>query len=248
MTKIIRGAAAATETGSGDSLESPSSETPKPAARGSRPLVPPRAPRAAKNQAKVLLSVIDGKIEWDKMTADSRKQFEDLFKDPKFLEQFGLTGKEKMFDPEQIKYLYDGISAMYQTVIGLLLRWPAAALKMLAYNDEQKNSLAVPTANLANKYASKILMQNQELIVWGAVFTAITQQNFRAAKETAEKMALAAKQRAAAPGHGSTRVDPNVGPQRVAPIAPADQPAPDISLPLGMPDFSGAGSLEGAAL
>jgi hypothetical protein len=215
--------------------ETPSSA---PAATRIRPLVPPRAPSSAKNKSKVLLTVLDGKIAWDKMTAESRKAFEDLFRDPDFLSQFGLTGKEKMFDPEQIKLLYDGISTIYHSVIGFFLRWPEPALKMLAYTDEQKAALATPTANLANKFAPAFLQKHQELLVWGAIFGAITQKNFLAAQTEAKK--LMAKQPALVRGS-----DPRETARRAAEIitrpnqpAPADRPAPTMQVPFSIPDAS----------
>ncbi len=207
-----------------------------------RPLVAPRSPSSAKNKTKVLLSVLDGKIEWEKMTSESRKQFEELFRDSEFLSQFGLTGKEKMFDPEQIKLLYDGISAIYHQVIAFFLRWPEPALKMLAYSDDQKQMLAQPTANLANKFAPSFLKNHQELIVWGAIFGSITQKNFMEASSKAKEMM--AKQQPAL-------VRPGADPRRAAEVimrpnqpAPADRPAPAIQVPFQMPSPENGASLE----
>jgi hypothetical protein len=218
--KILR-----TDPASSDTPGTPGTpETPAtPTKRTVRPLVPPRAPSASKTKNKVLLSVLDGKIEWEKMTAESRKQFEDLFHNPEFLKQFGLTGKEKMLEPEQIKALYDGISTVYQQVCAFFLRWPAGALKLLAYTDEQKQILAGPTANLVNRFAPAFLVQHQEILVWGAVFGAVTQKNFMAASGEAKKLA-AQKPAAAIPGA------PAGGPVRVPEkrVAPADLPAPAI--------------------
>jgi hypothetical protein len=209
----------------------PGAPSPAPETR-TRPLVPPRAPNSAKAKNKVLLSVLDGRIEWEKMTAESRKAFEDLFKDKEFLSQFGLTGKEKAFDPEQMKALYDGISMMYKTVVGMFLRWPPAALQMLAYSDEQKTMLAGPTANLANKFAPAFLVKHQELLIWGGMFAAVTQANFIQASGEAKK--LIQQQRANQSGARPAIV----APQRQN---PADRPAPSVSVPFGPPPINGEG-------
>lgn len=189
----------------GDPPSPPSNAPTKTAA--ARPHVPPRAPSSSKWKNKVILSTLDGKIEWDKMTPDARKAFEELFADPKFLTQFGVTKKEGAFDPEQMKALYDGISVMYQTVVGFLLRWPAPILKMLAYTEEQKNMLAKPTADLVNRFAPMLVMENKELLIFLAVFGSITQKNFMAA--TTELKKLVAENKRGAPGAAATpaRVD-----------------------------------------
>lgn len=233
VLKIKKGAAAITEPGNGPSLEN----IPTPTTRV-RPLVPPRAPSSAKNKTRVLLNVLDGKIEWDKMTPESRKAFEDLFRDPEFLSQFGLSGKEKMFDPEQIKQLYDGISIMYRTVVGFFLRWPEGALKLLGYTDEQKNMLAEPTANLANKFAPAFLVKHQELIIWFSMFGVITQKNFmEAAAEAKKLMAKPQSQPHLVPRPAVAPVVVSPPPAHRAP-APAEQPAPTIEVPFSMPSPS----------
>ncbi len=224
--KIKRGPAGDPPSGTPEPVPAPSSgPTPRV-----RPLVAPRAPSSAKNRAKVLLSVLDGKIEWEKMTAESRKQFEELFKDREFLSQFGLTGKEKMFDPEQIKMLYDGISTIYRTVVAFFLGWPEPVLKMLAYTDEQKEMLAQPTANLANKFAPAFLQKHQELLVWGAIFGSITQKNFLEASAEAKKLA-AKKPRPTPPTHIAPA---HINPPLVV-VSPANRPAPIIEVPFSMP-------------
>jgi hypothetical protein len=234
--KIKRSAAdpATPPVGSGGSDTPP---VPSAPATRVRPLVPPRAPSSAKNKSKVLLSVLDGKIEWEKMTAESRKSFEDLFKDKEFLSQFGLTGKEKLFDPKQIKQLYDGISMMYRTVVGFMLRWPEGALKMLSYTDEQKEMLAEPTAKLANKFAPAFLVQHQELIIWFSLFGFITQKNFLEASTEAKKLSAVKSQ----PPVISRGPNAREVAERAAAIiqrpnsAPANQPAPEIQVPFSMP-------------
>jgi hypothetical protein len=194
-----------------------------------RPLVAPKAPSSAKNKARILLTVLDGKIEWSKMSTEAKKSFEDLFKDKEFLSQFGLTGKEKMFDPEQIKQLYSGISSMYQMVVKFFLRWPDGALKLLAYTPEQRDSLAQPTANLANKFAPEFLVKHQEVIVWASVFGVITQQNFLAASTEAKRLIAAERQTP------PQNIRPHIIPPRPAVPAPADHPAPQIDVPFAPP-------------
>jgi hypothetical protein len=184
-----------------------------------------------------LLSVADGKIEWDKMTQESRKAFEEMFRDPEFLKEFGLTGREN-FDPEQMKAIYDGMSMIYQTAVAFFLRWPPQALALLVYTEEQKKMLAGPTAKLADKFAPKLLRDNSELIIFFSIFGAITQKNFMAA--TAEVKKLEAQKKTGLTGAGPVRVAP------VAP-APADRPAPTFTVPFAppaeSPDINLSGSL-----
>lgn len=204
-----------------------------------RPLVAPRAPSSAKNKTRILLQVLDGKIEWEKMDAAARKQFQDLFQDREFLAQFGLTGREKLFDPAQVKYLYDAISTLYRTVVGIFLRWPEPALKLLAYTPEQKETLAEPTANLANRFAPAFLQKHQELIVWGAIFGAITQQNFQAATAKANELM---QKPAPAPGPPGPRAV--VAIPAPTPTAPASRPAPVVEVPFMPPPSMVGGEIE----
>lgn len=175
-----------------------------------RPLVQPRAPSGTKRQTKVLLSVADGKIEWEKMAPEQRKQFEQLFKNPEFLKAFGLNPKDaEVFDPEQCSYLYDVVSMALQSVCRMLLKFPPAALKVLAYSKEQKELLSEPTANLINRLAPKLLIENQELVVFATVFFSVTQQNFsearRIAMEDARQQLEARKVAAAASPHSTAK-------------------------------------------
>lgn len=217
-----------------DAPSAPPTSTPPPKASPEsrvRPLVPPKSPSSAKNKTRVLLQVLDGRIEWEKMTPDSRKQFEELFKDKEFLQQFGLNNANKMFDPQQIKHIYGAMSMMYQTVVKLFLKWPEPALKMLAYSEDQKEALAEPTANLANRFAPMFLQKNQELIVWLAVFGACTQKNFTEASEQARKMMAQPQPKNPAP---VTVITPRANATPAAP-APADRVAPTISVPFTPP-------------
>lgn len=206
-----------------------------PAARV-RPMVSPRAPKSSKNSARVLMTVLDGKIEWEKMDATARKAFEDLFKDKLFLKQFGVAAAEKIFKPEQMAQLYDGVSMMYQTVCGMVLRWPAPILKCLAYTDEQKEILAEPTANLANEFAPDFLKRNSTLLIFLSVFGAVTQKNFLEASAKAKELAA---QRRPAQQVISAEKRPTIVP------APADRPAPTISVPFASP---APGTFQGESL
>lgn len=212
-----------------------------------RPLVAPRAPSSAKTRNKVLLSVLDGRIEWDKMTAESRRSFENLFKDKEFLAQFGLTGKEKAFKPEQMKALYDGISMMYKTVVGMVLRWHPSAVQMLGYSEEQKEMLAGPTADLANKFAPAFLQKHSELLIWGGMFAAVTQANFLQASSQQKKQIEAARARG---GPGVVQLPRPVvaAAPAVQQTPPAERPAPQVSVPFAMPGMDFPMQNEGESL
>lgn len=248
MTKIVRRKSVAGDPPSPSPAPAPApaaapAPAPTPESRR-RPLVPPRAPSSSKTRNKVLMTVLDGKIEWATMSSESRKAFEEMFRDPEFLKQFGLSGKEN-FDPEQMKAIFDGLSMAYQTVAGLVLRWPSAASALLAYSDEQKEMLAKPTAKLADRLAPKLIRDNQELIIFFALFSAITQKNFLAGMKEVEKIQ---KQKlppapGAGAGPGPVRVQRPPSPAPPPAPAPAEMPAPQFHVP-----FSPPSSFEGESL
>jgi hypothetical protein len=178
-----------------------------------RPLVPPRAPSSAKYKNKVILDTLDGKIQWDKMSAEARKSFEELFADEKFLKQFGVVKGDQAFKPEEMAQIYDGISFVYQSVAALLLRWPAAVTKLLAYDEAEKKMLGEPTANLLNRFAPKLVMENKELLIFLMVFGSVTNAKFMAASAEAKKLAE--------PKRSAVVARPATGP--VAVVVPAQQ-------------------------
>lgn len=153
-----------------------------------RPLVPPKAPASSKWKNKVILSTLDGKIEWEKMNPEARKAFEQLFAEEKFLRQFGVTKEKRAFAPEQMKALYDGLSMAYQTIAGIFAKWPKEAVALLAYTSQDKEALAEPTADLVNRFAPSMVMDNKEVIVWLAVFGAVTQRRFLEARQKFEEI------------------------------------------------------------
>lgn len=149
---------------------------PSPAPAPAPPRVTgPRVPPEVRNRTKVLLTVADGKIDWQAMTPDSRRQFEEMFKDPKFLAQFGLSAKKTGWQPDQVKHIYDGLGMLNQTIAALFLRWPAAAVAVLGFTNEEKDLLAEPTAELANRYSTEFLQKHQALAIWGACFMSVMQ-------------------------------------------------------------------------
>lgn len=90
-----------------------------------------------------------------------------------------------------------------------------------------------PTAKFADKFAPKLLRDNQELVIFFAIFSAITQKNFLAA--TAEVKKLEAEKKRPP---GAAPAGPRVAP------APADRPAPKFAVPFEVPE----GFAEGASL
>lgn len=147
---------------------------PKPAIAA--PRVQPKAPSPT-GTARILLIVENGKVEWDRLPGDTKKQIEELFKNPEFLAQFGLS-PQTTFSPDQVKHIYTAIGVAYQTVARSVMRFHPQAAELLTYNEQEKTMLAEPTANLANQYAGDFLKKHSALIVWASVFGAITQQKF----------------------------------------------------------------------
>ena len=98
--------------------------------------------------------------------------------------------------------------------------------------------LAKPTAKLADRMAPKLLRDNQELIIFFSIFSAVTQKNFLAATDELKK--IQQKNR------GPLPPDNAPGPVRVpSPPSPgpADFPAPSIPVPFAAPQSFEAESL-----
>jgi hypothetical protein len=163
------------------------SVTPPPAPPAPPRITAPRVPPEIRNKSKVLLTVADGKIDWQNMTPESRRQFEQMFSDPKFLAQFGLSAKKMGWQPDQVKHIYDGLGMLNQTIAALFLRWPAAAVQVLGFTNEEKDLLAEPTAELANRYSTEFLQRHQALAVWGACFMGVMQSKMMKAGTIAKQ-------------------------------------------------------------
>lgn len=201
------------------------------------PAVTPKAPTAppsSRNKTRVLLTVLDGKIDWQKMTPESRKQFEALFQDPTFLQQFGLSAKSSEWDPETIKHMYGGLGAFYQMIGAILLRMPPRAIEALGFTNAEKDALAEPTAKMADEYSGEFLKKHQALATWGIVFAAINGAKIKTALTIAEEER--AKNLPPRPGARPQRVSapparPSPGVVEAPPAAPAARaadPEPEI--------------------
>lgn len=204
----------------------PGAPTATPAAAPT--VTPPVAPASSKNRTRVLLSVLDGKIDWEKMTAESRKQFEELFRTPEFLKQFGLSQRSSEWDPEQIKELYGGLGLFYQMIGKIMLHFPPKAIEALGFSEAEKNTLAEPTAKLADEYSSEFFKKHQSLVIWGSLFLSVHAMKFKTAFTlAAEDLARVAGTAApgAAPGAPRPRPAP-AAPAKVTPITEAPAPAP----------------------
>jgi hypothetical protein len=180
-------------------------------------ITPPKAPASSRNKTRVLLTVLDGKIEWSKMTPESRKQFEEMFANPEFLRQFGLSMKSSEWDPETIKHLYDGLGMFYQTIGRVMLQLPPRAIESLGFTSAEKDALAEPTAKMADEYSGEFLKKHQSLVVWLGVFSAINGIKIKTA------LAIAAEERAR---NAPPAVRPGKRPQVVSAPTPRPSPAP----------------------
>lgn len=224
-----------------------------PAAPASAPTPKaPTAPASSRNRTRVLLTVLDGKIDWQKMTPESRKQFEALFQEPEFLKQFGLTAKSSEWDPETIKHMYGGLGAFYQAIGAIMLRLPPRAIEALGFTEAEKNALAEPTAKMADEYSGEFLKKHQALATWGLVFAAVNGAKIKSA------LTIAAEDRAKElprPG-GRPRVvsapTPRPSPVPVPTPAPARaaDPIPEMVplQPMPREDRGPGESLEGAPI
>jgi hypothetical protein len=196
----------------------------------------------------VLLSVLDGKIDWGKMTPESRKQFEELFANPEFLKQFGLSQKSSEWDPETVKHLYDGLGMFYQTIGRVMLQLPPRAVEALGFTAAEKDALAEPTAKMADEYSGEFLKKHQSLVVWGGVFAAINGMKIKTA------LTIAAEERAKSspprPGKRPQVVSAPTPRVPAAPAAAAADPEPEIIAVAPAPRMESrpGESLEGVAI
>lgn len=194
------------------------------AAAAPEPIKTPIAPASSKARTRVLLTVLDGKIDWARMTPESRKQFEQLFADPGFLQQFGLHAKSSEWDPETIKHMYGGLGAFYQMLGTILLRLPPRAIEALGFSEAEKNALAEPTAKMADEYSGEFLKKHQALATWGIVFAAVNGAKIKTALTIAEEER--AKNLPPRPGARPRVV--SAAPPRPS---PAPVPAPPVEVP-----------------
>lgn len=203
-------------------------KTPTPAA--APPITPPTAPPSSKTRTRVLLSVLDGKIDWQKMTPESRKQFEEMFRNPEFLKQFGLSQKSSEWDPEQIKELYGGLGLFYQMIGKIMLRFPPRAIEALGFSEAEKNTLAEPTAKLADEYSSEFFKKHQSLVIWLSLFASVHAMKFKTAFTIAAED-MAKQTGAPAPGEAPRpRPAPTPAP-KVQPIREQPAPVPAAAAP-----------------
>lgn len=163
-----------------------------------KPTVPPETPIAgddhssgtryvSKSANRILVPVTSsGIIDLAKMNRDARKQLQDLLKSEGVQKQLGFGPPAATFDPEQMKYLYDGVGRAYQTIGKYLLKYPEAAQQELLYTEAEKNDLGPATASMLDSYAPEFLARHQALFAWGVMFAGITQQKFARANEVAE--------------------------------------------------------------
>ena len=192
---------------------------------------PPTAPASSRNKTRVLLTVLDGKIEWGKITPESRKQFEALFADPEFLKQFGLSQKSSDWDPDQVKHLYDGLGQMYQMLGKYVLALPPRAIEVLGFSAAEKDALAEPTAKMADEYSGEFVKKHQSLFVWAAIFAAINGAKIKAAitnanEERARSIPPRPGQRPRVVSASTPR--PTPAPDPVPPASRAADPVPEI--------------------
>ena len=202
-----------------------------PAAAAAPPITPPVAPPSSKNRTRVLLSVLDGKIDWQKMTPESRKQFEELFRTPEFLKQFGLSQKSSEWDPEQIKELYGGLGLFYQMVGKLMLHLPPRAIEALGFSEAEKNTLAEPTAKLADEYSSEFFKKHQSLVIWLSLFASVHAMKFKTA------FTIAAEDLAKQAGTEA----PGAPPRPRAPVSPVPKVTPIRENPAPVPAAAAPG-------
>lgn len=163
-------------------------ETPDPPAgnAGNPPAEPPATRYVSKSANRILVPVTSsGIIDLAKMNRDARKQLQDLLKSEGVQKQLGFGPPAATFDPEQCKYLYDGVGRVYQTLGKYLLKYPEAACQELLYTDDEKNALGPATAKMLDSYAPEFLAKHQALFAWGVMFAGITQQKFGRATEIA---------------------------------------------------------------
>lgn len=167
----------------------PKPETPDtPANAGIPPAGDPPATRyVSKSANRILVPVTSsGIIDLAKMNRDARKQLQDLLRNEGVQKQLGFGPPAATFDPEQCKYLYDGVGRVYQTLGKYLLKYPEAAQTELLYTEDEKNALGPATAKMLDSYAPEFLARHQALFAWGVMFAGITQQKFARATEIAE--------------------------------------------------------------
>lgn len=155
---------------------------------GDGPAGDPATRYISKSATRILVPITSsGIIDLAKMNREARKQLQDLLKNEGVQKQLGFAPPVAQFDPEQCKYLYDGVGRVYQTIGKYLLKYPEVAQQELLYTDAEKEALGPATAKMLDAYAPEFLAKHQALFAWGVMFAGITQQKFARATEIANR-------------------------------------------------------------
>lgn len=155
----------------------------------------------------------DDRIDFQSMSPESSKVFNELMHQPEVQAQFGIGPLKNGFDPEHCKQIYEALGLILMGGCKAAFKWPNEALVKLRYTEEEKEQLAKPTANVLDELAPKWLRENQSVAALVLVFGGITQNKLR----EAATVAAIIRQRQAAPPGSAPR----------API-PIDQPSGEV--------------------
>jgi hypothetical protein len=142
------------------------------------------------DKSRILVAVSGGKFDFKAMSPEATKVFNELMHTPEVQAQFGIGPLIDRFDPAHCKRFYDALGRVLQTVGRFAFKWPREALEKLPYTEQEKEELAEPTARALDELAPQILKENQALVVFLAVFGAITSNKLQEAGAVAHLIRL----------------------------------------------------------
>lgn len=164
---------------------------------------PKFTPRGGSSKNRILVAVKDERIDFQAMSPDAAKTFNELMHSPDVQAQFGIGPLTQGFDPQHCKRIYEALGLVLMGFGKMAFRWPAEALQKLQYTEEEKTELSKPTAAALDELAPKWLRENQAIAALVLVFTAMTQNKIR------EAAMVAAQMKAAAGGGGKPAANAN---------------------------------------
>jgi hypothetical protein len=186
--------------------------SPAPSAPGATPVAPKFTPRGAKKN-RILVAVVDGKIDFAGMSPEASKELNELLHSPDVQQQFNIGPLAQKFDPQHCMRLYQALGRVIATGTRVGLGWSPAAAEKMEYSQKECEELAKPTAAVLDQFGNRFLQENQSVIALALVFAAITQNKFQ------EALRIQAIEKAKNAAPGPTPRGPAIVPPNKPPIA-----------------------------
>lgn len=154
---------------------------------------PKFTPRGSKKE-RLLVAIENERIDFESMSGESAKRFNELMHKPEVQHQFGIGPMTDRFDPRHCKRVWEGVGHILMGIGGFVFKWPAEACQKFEFTEAEKEELAEPTAAALDELAPKWLRENQAVAALLVVSGSILQNKMRAAALEARRIAIERQQ------------------------------------------------------